>query len=178
MLSSIEIAELDAPSVLERHRGEVEALWRLAFPATTEERLSEILPRHTQRRGFRFLAARDEDGMLAGFVYGYLGGPGEWWHDHVAAALGPEEVSRWLAPGHFELVELGVRPDVRRRGLGGRLHDELLARVDAPTAVLSTEQDNEPALALYRNRGWELIVDELSFGSEYPPFVVLGKDLG
>jgi ribosomal protein S18 acetylase RimI-like enzyme len=178
MRSSIEIAELDAPAVLGPHRQEVEELWRLVFPATTDERLAEILPRHAGRRGFRFLAARDEEGTLAGFTYGYRGGAGEWWHDQVAAALGADGTSRWLEPGHFELVELGVRPDLRRRGLGRRLHDELLAPLDAPTAVLSTERDNEPAIALYRGCGWQVIVDELDFGPGYPPFVVMGKALG
>jgi ribosomal protein S18 acetylase RimI-like enzyme len=177
MRSSIQITELDAPAVLGPQRQEVEELWRLVFPATTDERLAEILPRHAGRTGFRFLAAHDAEGRLAGFTYGYHGGPGEWWHDHVARALGPDGTARWLEPGHFELVELGVRPDLRRRGLGLRLHDELLARLDAPTAVLSTEQDNQPALALYRSCGWQVIVDELDFGSGYPPFVVMGKAL-
>jgi ribosomal protein S18 acetylase RimI-like enzyme len=177
MRSSIQITELDAPAVLGPQRQDIEELWRLVFPATTDERLAEILPRHAGRRGFRFLAARDGEGRLAGFTYGYRGGPGEWWHDHVATALGPDGAARWLVPGHFELVELGVRPDLRRRGLGRRLHDELLAPLDAPTAVLSTEQDNEHALALYRGCGWQVIVDELDFGPGYPPFVVMGKAL-
>jgi ribosomal protein S18 acetylase RimI-like enzyme len=177
MPSSIEIAELDAQSVLSAHRAEIEELWRLVFPGTTDERFAEILPRHTERRGFRFLAARGRDGALAGFAYGYLGGPGEWWHDHVAAALGPELARRWLPAGHFEFVELQVRPDLQGRGLGRRLHDVLLAGVEAPTAVLSAEKSNERALAFYRRRGWEVIVDELSFGPEYAPFVVLGRDL-
>jgi ribosomal protein S18 acetylase RimI-like enzyme len=178
MLSSIQIAELDAESLLGLHRHEVEELWRLVFPATRDERLAEILPRHAGRRGFRFLAARDGESKLAGFAYGYFGGPGEWWHDLVAEALGRDQASRWLPSGHFELVELGVRPDVRRGGLGRRLHDELLATVDAPTAVLSTEQDNEPALALYERCGWQVILERIDFGPDYPPFVVLGKDLG
>ncbi len=159
-------------------RAEIEELWRVVFPGTTDERFAEILPRHTAREGFRFLAARAENGRLAGFAYGYRGGPGQWWHDHVAAALGPDGTRRWLPPGHFELVELQVRPEIRRRGLGGRLHDELLGGFDAPTAVLSTEQDNEAARALYSGRGWQVIVEELSFGDDYPPFVVMGKDLG
>jgi ribosomal protein S18 acetylase RimI-like enzyme len=178
MLSSIQITELDPGSVLGRHRHEVEELWRLVFPATTDERFAEILPRHTRRRGFRFLAAREEGGRLAGFAYGYLGGPGEWWHDRVTAALGPDRSERWLPPGHFEFVELGVRPDLQRRGLGRRLHDDMLAAVDAPTAVLSTEQDNAPALALYRGCGWQVILDEIEFGPDHPLFLVLGRDLG
>ena len=69
---------------------------------------------------------------------------------------------RWLRPGHFELVELAVRPNLRGRGIGTRLHDAVLAGLGAP-AVLSTQVDNHPALALYRNRGWETVVPEIDF---------------
>jgi ribosomal protein S18 acetylase RimI-like enzyme len=69
------------------------------------------------------------------------------------------------------------RPDLRRHCIGGRLHDALLAELDALTAVLSTEQDNEPALALYRGRGWQVVVPNIDFGPGSPPFVVLGKRL-
>ena len=85
--------------------------------------------------------------------------------------------ARWLAPDHFEYVELHVRADQRRRGLGGRLHDELLARQSrSPTAVLSTQTDNEPALALYHGRGWRIVVPELDFGSGRL-FSILARDL-
>jgi ribosomal protein S18 acetylase RimI-like enzyme len=115
--------------------------------------------------------------MLAGFAYGYLGSPGEWWHDHVSAALGSELTRRWLPPGHFEFVELQVHPDFRRGGIGGRLHDALLGGVSSPTAVLSTQRDNTAAVALYEARGWEVILGEIRFDDEGPPFVVLGCDL-
>ena len=152
---------------------ELVAVW----PDAAGERLDVIVPRHLEREGFRFVAEDDERRRMAGIAYGYAGAPGQWWHDLVAAAMEDDAQDRWLAPGHFEFVELAVRPDLRRRGLGGRLHDALLAGLAAPTAVLSTEVDNEPALGLYRRRGWQVIVPEIDFGPELPPFVVLGKDL-
>ena len=79
------------------------------------------------RDGFKFLGAFAES-RLAGFVYGYRGGPGQWWHDRVAAALGPEGTERWLPPAHLEFTELHVRPEFRRRGIGGGLHDESARR--------------------------------------------------
>ena len=177
MPSSIEIAELDAASVLGPERREIEDLWRLVFPGTTDERFAEILPRHARREGFRFLTARTEESALAGFAYGYLGGPGQWWHDQVSAALGPDLAKRWLPPGHFEFVELQVRPEFRRRGTGSSLHDALLTGLTSPTAVLSTERSNTAAIGLYASRGWQVILDQIAFGEDYPPFLVMGRDL-
>jgi ribosomal protein S18 acetylase RimI-like enzyme len=173
-----ELQEIPAQEVVGRYRSEIEALWRCVFPGTTDERFAEILPRHPQRTGFRFLAARNEDGALAGFAYGYEGGPGEWWHDRVASALTPEQRAEWLAPGHFEFVELQVAPELEGRGMGSRLHDALLAEAPGKTAVLSTERSNERALGFYRRRGWQTLVEEIHFGEGYPPFVVLGKRVG
>jgi ribosomal protein S18 acetylase RimI-like enzyme len=153
-------------------RDEVRALW----PEASRRRVDEILPRHAERDGFRAVIERTPTGGLAGFAYGYRGGPGQWWHDLVAAALGSREAERWLRPGHFEFVELHVRPDLWGRGIGGRLHDALLAREPGP-AVLSTQRDNDRALGLYRRRGWSVIVPDIDFGAGYPPFCVLGKVL-
>jgi ribosomal protein S18 acetylase RimI-like enzyme len=173
----VRLEELSADEVVGARRPEIEALWRRVFPETAEEHFDEILPRHARRTGFRFLAARGADGELLGFAYGYEGGPGEWWHDRVAAALSPRERARWLAPGHFEFVELGVAPEREGDGIGSRLHDALLAGARGPTAVLSTEQSNTRARGFYERRGWRTLLDEIHFGEGYPPFVVLGKRL-
>jgi ribosomal protein S18 acetylase RimI-like enzyme len=153
-------------------RAELAGVWT----GVSSARLGDILERHAVRDGFTFLAAR-EDGLLAGFTYGYRGGPGEWWHDLVWATMDEEERSRWLAPGHFEYVELHVRPERQGRGLGGRLHDALLARQTASTtAVLSTQVDNERALRLYHGRGWRVVVPQIDFGTGRL-FTILGRDL-
>jgi ribosomal protein S18 acetylase RimI-like enzyme len=178
MRSLIELEALAASDVLGPARAEIEALWRRVHPSTTDKRFEEILPRHTSRPGFRFLAARTGDGRLAGFVYGYEGGPGEWWHDRVAAAMTAEQREQWLGPDHFELVELMVDADLEGQGIGGRLHDELLASVSSRTAVLSTQRSNTRALGFYERRGWSVVVPEIRFGAGYPPFTVLGKHLG
>lgn len=165
------IRPLDADEVLARS-GEIGEIW----PAASRERVDEILPRHAAREGFRFRAA-EEEGRMIGFSYGYLGAAGQWWHDLVAAEMTHDQEEYWLAPGHFEFVELHVRPEHRRRGLGGALHDELLRGLASRTAVLSTQTDNAPALALYGARGWQVVLPEMQFSPGGVPYCILGLDL-
>jgi ribosomal protein S18 acetylase RimI-like enzyme len=167
----IAIRPLAAREVLAR-ADEIAEIW----PAASRDRVDEILPRHAAREGFRFRVAEDE-GRMVGFAYGYLGAPNQWWHDLVAAEMTDEQEQRWLAPGHFEFVELHVRPESRRRGLGGALHDELLQALESRAAVLSTQADNEPALALYRERGWQVVISEMRFSAGGVPYRILGLDL-
>ena len=139
----------------------------LAFPA--------IARQHTERGDFRAFGAFDGD-RLVGFSEGYSGTPGQWWHDSVAARLAPDQRRRWLE-GAFELVELHVLPEYQGRGLGGRLHDLVLEGVPNRTAVLSTRRDESRAMALYRNRGWVVLIDEMLFPGNPVPFRILGRDL-
>jgi ribosomal protein S18 acetylase RimI-like enzyme len=170
--SSTELVRLGPAEVLARRR-ELAAVWTWV----TDDRVREILPRHAAREGFELVAALDA-GRLVGFAYGYRGGPGQWWHDAVRTALTPSQRRRWLAPGHVELAELHVAAGRRREGLGGALHDALLALYpDAPTAVLSTQVANEPAHALYRGRGWQVVLPELRFARGGEPYAILGLEL-
>jgi ribosomal protein S18 acetylase RimI-like enzyme len=170
--SSVELVHLAAAEALAR-TNEIAAVWTWV----SDERVREILPRHAGRPGFAFVAAVD-DGAIVGFAYAYRGEPGQWWHDAVRAAMTPEQRARWLAPGHVELAELHVAHRCRREGLGSRLHDELVSSYrDAPTAVLSTQAANAPALALYAARQWEVVVPRLRFASGAEPYAILGRDL-
>lgn len=167
----VAIRPLTAEEALARN-DEVAEIW----PAASRARVEEILPRHPAREGFRFLAAEDEGRML-GFSYGYFGGAEQSWHDLVAAEMTDEQKEHWVGPGHFEFVELHVRPDHRRQGIGGALHDALLSGLESRTAVLSTQADNEPALALYRGRGWQVVVPEMRFSPAGVPYSILGLEL-
>jgi ribosomal protein S18 acetylase RimI-like enzyme len=138
------------------------------------ERFRAVLADHRMRDGF-LLAAASEDDELHGFAYGYPGGPGEWWHDRVAAAIDPAQAAHWLAPGYLEVVELAVAPSHQRRGLGESLLDTLTASSGASCAVLSTRVD-APALDFYARRNWQAI-GELRFAETGPVYVILARDL-
>jgi ribosomal protein S18 acetylase RimI-like enzyme len=150
---------------------------RAGAGAATDEWAREWLPRHAERDAFRFLAAVEETGEVAGFAYGYTGGAGQWWTDRVAAAMDAEERRSWLEPPHYEVVELHVRPESQRRGVGSALLAVLLEGLPHRQALLSTQVDNEKARPFYEKEGWQLVVAQLSFGPGYAPFCVYGKRL-
>lgn len=80
----------------------------------------------------------------------------------------------WLDVPHSEVVELQVRPDRQRRGVGTRLLDALLARQPHDRAVLTADPAADQALAFYAKHGWEPLADvELIPGAGTR--VVLGK---
>ncbi|MFD1661360.1 GNAT family N-acetyltransferase [Streptomyces caeni] len=60
---------------------------------------------------------------------------------------------RWLRVGHVEAV--GVRADVRRRGLGGRVMTEL-ERITERAYDLGALSASDDGAALYHARGWRL----------------------
>ncbi len=149
-----------------------------AMSATEAARFTAALGRHATRRDFRFFAATaPEAGRLLGFIYGYSGEPGQWFHDLLRATLPPALVARWLVDS-FELVEFGVLPEAQGRGLGGRLHDTLLASVTNPTAILTTRRGDTAARQLYLRRGWQEVCADYHFPDNAQPYAILGRDRG
>ncbi len=66
----------------------------------------------------------------------------------------------WRVADEAELANLAVLPEVRGRGIGGALLDRLLSRArrGGVTAVfLEVRDTNEPALDLYRTRGFRQV---------------------
>jgi ribosomal protein S18 acetylase RimI-like enzyme len=162
--------------------GEVVDVWASAHglpaaSATRREFGGERLPRHVARAGFRFVGAFASDRRLVGFVYGYTGAPGQWWYDKVAAALDADAAAEWLDPPHFEFTELAVAPAYQRRGVGTRLHDEVLDGLPHERALLSALADNTRVIAFYEHRGWRVILPELRFEPGRPLFAILGREL-
>jgi len=67
-------------------------------------------------------------------------------------------VVAWFAGGEGEIANLAVDVPGRGQGIGGRLLDVAIARarsVRAEAVYLEVRASNEPALRLYRSRGFE-----------------------
>jgi GNAT superfamily N-acetyltransferase len=182
--TTIEIEEWSAAEVL-RRRHDFGTIYRDAFasyPYYTPEHVArqfvdDTLPTHSTRRDFRCVVARDTThDMVVGFSYGYTGEPGQWWREAVASALDDQTAAHWLRD-YFEFVELAVAPSSQGRGIGGRIHDTLLAGVRQPRAMLSTHAVPTPARHMYDRRGWVVLRDNFRFPSASHPFTIMGLEL-
>jgi ribosomal protein S18 acetylase RimI-like enzyme len=144
-----------------------------------------IMDRHAASPGFRCLTAVD-DGVVAGFCYGFHGESGQWWHDMVASALAsrsgtgyaapaPEssEVVAWLEDS-FEIAELHVLPPYQGAGIGRTLLLSVTDDRDERTAVLSTADAQTPARRLYRGVGFTDLLTGFRFSGSEPPYAVMG----
>lgn len=109
-------------------------LEKLLFPG--DDPWSAKMFRDELAVGHFYLAARD-GARLAGY-----GG--------LALIAGPPHAET-------EIHTIGVHPDYQRQGIGRRLLAGLLARADELSAAvfLEVRTDNEPALALYEDTGFE-----------------------
>ncbi|MGH3472317.1 MAG: GNAT family N-acetyltransferase [Nocardioidaceae bacterium] len=136
----------------EAHR--IYAVYDAVFGDVSDEAdwVGQTLEKHRARDAFRFVAALKADAMI-GFAYGYVGQRGQWWPDRVVETLPKDVTDDWVG-GHFEFVELAVLSPYRRQGIGGRLHDVLMADLPTERALLGTDDTDSPAAHLYRSRGW------------------------
>jgi ribosomal protein S18 acetylase RimI-like enzyme len=176
-----------APVLLDWSRDEIEAnidgildVYADAMGSSRSEARSRrsVVAGHLSRTGLRAVAAVQGE-QLVGIAYGYLGGPGQWWHDHVKAAVrevDPDLARSWLHQA-FEVCELHVRPPLHGQGVGRELLLQLLAGTDAPTAVLTTPDGETRARRFYRAGGWVELVTGLRFPGDPRSFAVLGLRL-
>jgi ribosomal protein S18 acetylase RimI-like enzyme len=66
---------------------------------------------------------------------------------------------RELENGTVDICRLVVAPRAFRQGIASRLLDALDERFPERAMVVSTGRDNEPAIALYRRRGFKVLRD-------------------
>lgn len=144
-------------------------------PVTELQSRQAIVLRHLGRPGFTAVAALEAE-RLVGFGYAYPGRRGQWWHDIVSTALGPEAAAQWLSSS-FEIVELHVRPEAQGSGLGRQLLTALLAGAPGGTAVLSTGDRDSRARRLYRSMGFVDLLTAFRFPGREEPYCVMGRPL-
>ena len=173
---TVRVVELDRRELGERADQVLDVYAQaMEVSAATARSRRGILAAHLDRDGLRALGAFDGERMV-GVAYGYVGEPGQWWHDQVAAALAPEQVEDWLTDA-FEVCELHVRPALHGTGLGRTLLAGLLAGTTARTAVLTTPDSETRARRFYRSGGWVDLRCGLRFPGDPRVFAVLGLRL-
>ncbi|MGG7104527.1 ribosomal protein S18-alanine N-acetyltransferase [Rhodococcus sp. 24CO] len=127
-ITSMTVDDAERCAELER------ALFAGDGPWTAQAFVSELAGSHNH-----YFVAREPDGH----VLGYAG---------VALLGAPPNIEA-------EVHTIGTDPGAQRRGIGGALLDALLALADDRGAdvFLEVRTDNEPAIALYRREGFEIV---------------------
>ena len=174
MTACIEVLDADAFAAHVRTAAHIYGAAMRRGPEMVVQR-NEIIQLHLLRRGFVAVVASG-DGELIGFGYGYLGRRGEWWHDIVVNALGPELADRWMRDA-FELAELHVLPEHQGNGLGRRILDRVAEVASGSTMVLSTHDAESPARRLYRSSGFVDLLGGFVFPGSSEVYALMGKEL-
>ena len=138
---------------------------------------AQALTTQFDRQGYKFVGAfEDETERLVGFAYGFACIPERWWYQQVRPGLPEQITDTWLADS-FNFVEIAVDPQFQGQGIGGRLHDHLLAGLPYPRAVLSTLQADTIAQRLYRRRGWVVLREDFLFPGVPRRYKIMGLEL-
>lgn len=114
-----------------------------------------------------------ENGAVIGYIYGYTSLKGQYYHDLLAQHLLPE--TDWIRDA-MELVELGVAPEHRGKGIAGKLMDTLLEGRREEKALLTVRKENTGAIRLYERKGW-VVVKKGFFPHVPEEYFIMGKKL-
>ncbi len=134
----------------------------------------EFMARYARYPDFRGFVALASARSVVGMGFGTRSAPGQWWHDAVAAQIGADHPALQDA---WVLVELAILPTYQGRGIGGRIHDALLAGQPCPRTLLSTEVANLRARTMYERRGWRILHAGFAFTVGQPPFMVMHREI-
>lgn len=148
----------------------------MGYPPSSAGYRADTARRHLDYAGLQIRVAVDAEGAPVGFAYGYQTKPGQWWHDLVHRAMGPNLRDMWLSNA-FELSEMHVAPALQGQGIGRALLRELCAGVTERTILLSTPDADTRAFRLYHSMGFIDLVRSYLFPGDSRPFAVLGSTL-
>lgn len=152
----------------------------MGYSKDTVEQRAPMWLAHMLRDGWRGVGALNGANELIGISYGYLGAPGQWWHEQVRRGLlelaGRAGVENWTRD-YFELTELHVRPDAQGNGLGEQLLRQLVHGLPCARVLLSTPEGETRAWRLYRRLGFADVLRHHLFTGDSRPFAVLGREL-
>ena len=137
------------------------------------EETRESFERYATYANFAGIVAFHGDRPV-GVGYGARSRPGIWWHDQVTPFFGEDHPALQDA---WRLVELAVVPDMRRRQVGGMIHDTLLASQGCRRALLCTSVENTVAQAMYARRGWYTLHPGFDFPGQPVQYVILAREL-
>ncbi len=129
---------------------------------------------HAHQPGFRcVVACPPAHSLPVGYAYGYNGKAGSWFANLAAQRLTTRLRMDYLSD-YFEFAELAVLPTWQGQGLGGRLHDLLLASATQPSACLATPEVETSALQLYLKRGWRPLAGGIELPGTSLHYQILG----
>jgi ribosomal protein S18 acetylase RimI-like enzyme len=125
---------------------------------------------HMSRQGYMGFAAVADD-VTVGFAFGSDSLAGQWWHEKVLLNL-DEECDDVLQDA-WVLTQLNVLQAYRNAGIGGLLHDALIAAQTRTHLLLSTPVSNHAAQRFYQRRGWRTLHAGFCFSKGMEPFMIL-----
>lgn len=160
---------------LARQLDAAHSVYEAAFQRIAPERRA-VFERHAAKVGYLGVAAVGADGAMVGMAYGYLAQAGDWWSDMVRPHLADTGQLAALSDA-FAIAEVAVLPAYQGHGIGGRLLDGLLARIDARRALLGVYTDNPVARHVYEKRGFTVLTAPFRFFAGDRPYVVMGAAL-
>lgn len=129
--------------------------------------------RHYKYPDFEGYIMLNRDHSIAGYIYGYHSKRGQYYHDLLEKHLHPNKV--WLKDC-MELVELGVHPQHRRKGVATQLLHTLLRNRKEKTAVLTARKDNQNAITFYKRHGW-VVIREGFYPNVPHEYIIMGKKM-